>query len=133
MIHNEIEATEDVVSQPKARVLSVSGVDDEAWFVAQEIARLHDEEKIPFENMAVISRHKERLLQSKPTQLQDRFIPYHSSTPELLGRHPGVAELLSRLREGVTAINSKEKRSWTAWTEWAIGLAEEKMATCPIL
>ncbi|MBV9080768.1 MAG: exodeoxyribonuclease V subunit gamma, partial [Elusimicrobia bacterium] len=73
----------------EARVFSVSGLRDEAWIAAGEILRLHDVEKIPYSEMAVVARARERLVDIADV-FRERGIPFVTAARPVLGASPQV-------------------------------------------
>ncbi|MCB4757206.1 MAG: PD-(D/E)XK nuclease family protein [Elusimicrobia bacterium] len=82
---------------PTVDIVNVSGLRDEAGFVSGEILRLHREAGIPFHEMAVVARFKERLT-SYPALLQSKGIPYSSSFQRSLSSQPQIEVALRFLR-----------------------------------
>ncbi|MFN0117797.1 MAG: PD-(D/E)XK nuclease family protein [Elusimicrobiota bacterium] len=74
---------------------SVSGIQDEIWALSTEIWRLHDQEKIPFYKMAIISRSELRL-NGLAGFLETVHIPFNSTGKSSFVITPQFA-LLDRL------------------------------------
>lgn len=58
------------------RFLSASGRRDEAWAAAQEIRRLHDEDKVPFDDIGVAARTLEPYREALSEALRAHGIPF---------------------------------------------------------
>ncbi len=103
-----------------AKIFNVSGLRDEAWVVAREILRLHEEEKIPFEEIAVVSRNKERLRSEIPISFGERNIPYHAVEGLPLIQVPAVVEFLDLLKEALASSPEFAKTGWEACIQKAL-------------
>ncbi len=85
------------VTIPKVDFVNVSGLTDEAWAVASDILRLNKESQIPFSEMAVVARHRERLGEVMPVVFRSRGIPFRSSVRTTLAAYPQVQAALALL------------------------------------
>ncbi len=113
---------ETPVREPALRILNVSGERDEAWFVANEVRRLHDEEGVAFSEIGVIARTKERLGFFIEEALADRRIPFRPSTSPALTAFPAAQQALEFLE-----TNRPEKAvSWKAGAALAEKLLDEQ-------
>lgn len=110
---------EPVKTSASLQILNVSGQRDEAWFVANEIRRLHDEEGIAFKDIAVIARTKERLGFLIQEALSDRHVPYRTSSHPSLMMFP---EALDALRLLASHQPEKTSQSWAKSIEVTEGL-----------
>lgn len=79
------------------RIVNVSGLRDEAWFVASEINRLHQEENIPFSRIGVIARTQSRLSGALPKTLEACDVPYRSAAKESFFDLPAVQAVFEAL------------------------------------
>ncbi|MCG3203586.1 MAG: ATP-dependent helicase/deoxyribonuclease subunit B [Elusimicrobia bacterium] len=104
------------------RILNISGIRDEAWFIANEIRRLHDEEGIEFLEMGVVARTKDRLGFVIQEAFQDRGIPFKTTHHPSLLMFPETQEALKTLQAHHLP---EEFLSW----EKAIQLAGERLAS----
>jgi ATP-dependent helicase/DNAse subunit B len=101
------------VSSPvAARIWNVSGVADEAWLIAAQIRRLHDEENIPFASMAVVARNKERLGPELPRALEASRIPFQGAPKTSLLGFPSVRAFYDRC---AALLVGDEKKKWSQW------------------
>jgi hypothetical protein len=108
-------------SAPQFEVLNVSGLRDEAMAIARRLRRAHDDEKIPFSEMAVVARSRERLDVELPNAFRELSIPYFSSNERHLAGRPFFSALM-------TAVQARiESPEWPANTSWPAHatLAEE--------
>lgn len=95
---------EEIVLDPEAAeipasIQNVSGLRDEAWYVANEARRLHDEEGIPFYEMAVVARVKERLGFVLQEAFADRGVPCRPASHPSLMDFPVAQKALESLYE----------------------------------
>jgi len=79
-----------VIPSPHISLVNVSGLRDEAWAVAGELVRLHEEKKIPWHEMAVVSRNRQRLEEKLMGALRARRIPLRSSFGRTLHDAPQI-------------------------------------------
>ncbi len=91
------------------RILNVSGLRDEAWFVANEIRKLHDEKGVAFSEIAVVARTKERLGFLIQEALSDRRVPYRASSHPSLMMFPVAQQAIQALKKLKPA---EEESSW---------------------
>ncbi len=96
------------------KILNVSGLRDEAWYVAGEIRRLHDEQGTPFSEIAVVARTRERLGFLLEAALADRGIPYRSSHFPNKLMFPEPQETLKKLEALKPA---REKSTWASFSK----------------
>ncbi len=83
----------------EVKIRNVSGQRDEAWFVAGEIRRLHDEKGVPFSEMAVVARTKDRLGFFMQEALADRGIPCRPAAHPHLFDFPPVQQSWHELNQ----------------------------------
>lgn len=127
-IHEEIRLPDgETGGKNELKIFNVSGLRDEAWIVAQEITRLHEENKIPFHEMAVVSRQKERLQNDMPEILGERKIPFNPVAATSLSEIPLAAMALQFLERGKLKEEERaEKFTWSGFVEIAIEALEEE-------
>jgi DNA helicase-2/ATP-dependent DNA helicase PcrA len=105
--HKRLHPTMATGPRPFVRALPDAVV--EVDFAAEEVRRLHDEESLPFEEMAVLYRINAR---SEPFEeaLADAGIPYQVRDGAFL-RRPGPRAVLSRLKveEGSDLVSAIER------------------------
>ncbi len=118
-------------AQAPFSVTNVSGFRDEAWFVANEIRRLHDDEKIDFSDIAVVARTKERLGFQLQEAFYDRRIPYGTANRLPLISFPFVQRALDRLNAHALAEQIFEWAEAIEITEKVLGALFEEESTSP--
>lgn len=89
LIPFEEELENDQASNPKPSYFNVSGRHDEAWLVAREILKLK-EKGLPFSEMAVIARTRERIAGQLPALLADWDIPFSTTAKRPLIQMPAA-------------------------------------------
>ncbi len=82
------------------RFVSASGTDDEIWFAAKEILRLVEEEKIRFEEIGVVFRSLDRARSSIARIFDENKIPFDMKAKEPLLRRPLAKTLFNFLSLG---------------------------------
>lgn len=92
-------------------ILNVSGLRDEASVIAQKLRQAHDEQKIPFSEMMVVARSRERLKHDLPRALEELRVPYYSTIDRQLSDLPVFRILLQALEEKMAA-------DWPAQATW---------------
>lgn len=98
-IMDDEEAESDIeMRKIPFRILNVSGYQDEAWFLSNEIERLHREEKIPFHEMAVVSRTKDRFQNGLIQVFHERKIPIRSPLKRSLSQWPMMKNAINQLK-----------------------------------
>lgn len=111
-----------------ARVVNVSGLRDEAWAIASEILRLHDQ-GVPFSDIGVVSRQRERLSEFSSVFIE-RDVPFVTSWRRTMNDRPQVECGLALLRrisgiETTAAMgpeivaDPKAEPSWPASDSWS--------------
>ncbi|OVE77785.1 hypothetical protein BVX98_01815 [bacterium F11] len=78
-------------------IFNCSGVRDEAWNVANEIIRFHEDENIPYSKMAVVARSQDRFRDTWISLLRQKNIPFSASVKSSLASSPLVEHLLQFL------------------------------------
>jgi len=99
-------------TSPKVEIMNSSGLKDEAWWIAGQIRKIHDQEKIPFHRMAVISRNKERFENIYLDAFWDRLIPFKTSAKQKFSKLP-------LLRVVLDALNLEERASFADKGSWS--------------
>ena len=106
------------------KLVSAPDAEGELYFVAKEMLRLHEEQGIAYEDMALTARTLEPYKNLLPSVFKQNFIPLHSSFTRLVGACPlGVFlhNLLNFVRSGfgreevlavVQSVYFKQKNQW---------------------
>lgn len=106
----------------RIRLASLSGLQDEAWYVAQEVQRLHRDDGVPYERMAVIARHQERLRQSLLDVFSDHGIPFQTTAKEPFGERPLVHDSLQFLKTADPVVGATLRRDFASNPDLALAL-----------
>lgn len=105
-------------AERSVKISNVSGVMDEAWYVAKEIMTLR-EAGVPYHEMAVVARSRERISAALAPVFREWNIPFRSSVAQTLGRHP-CARLARRWLDAVQKQDATEisKDAQPVLLEW---------------
>jgi ATP-dependent helicase/DNAse subunit B len=100
-------------------LVNVSGLKDEAWWVATEIRRLVQEKNIRFSEIAVVSRSVGRLKDNWEQELSHHGIPFKSSVGKSLKEYPQVAEAVQNLSDEILLAEDKDWPVESSWQDYS--------------
>jgi ATP-dependent helicase/DNAse subunit B len=126
VMHEEIELEKTNQANIPAQIINVSGLADEAWVLAKEILRLHQEKNIPFSEIAVVARNKDRLSGVLASTLRGQLIPVKLPSVHSLLKTSQAQACLNLLELGAHAPLSAADIDFMSHPEW-IGDSSNKI------